>query len=141
MYKLALIVLSSLSFCQEVPEFLNDSFPKHEYHESSNVSNPALKTVEPQNTQMNQKVENAPTPSPIENSKNTQLKDISSEDRYAPQKLWAQAITEYALSFDYINHKQHFYLMRPFFDQNGWHELSALIREKFADIDAKKTNF
>ena len=138
MYKLALIVLSSLSFCQEVPEFLNDSFPKHEYHESSNVSNPALKTVEPQNTQMNQKVENAPTPSPIENSKNTQLKDISSEDRYAPQKLWAQAITEYALSFDYINHKQHFYLMRPFFDQNGWHELSALIREKFADIDAKK---
>ena len=139
MYKLIFITIYALAFSQEKPEFLNDTYPAHQYHDSDQKHIAIAKTVEqshsvntPNQEMVDSKINN------VTSTKNEiDFVKAQSSDEYQAQTLWAQTITEYALSYDYVNHKQHFYLMRPFFDQPGWHDLSGVVRERFNNVELK----
>ena len=139
MYKLIFITMYALACSQEKPEFLNDTYPAHEYHDSDQKNIAVAKTVEQSHSSNNQ---NQVTIDSKIKKVTPMRKEVdffgpSSNDEYQAQTLWAQTITEYALSYDYVNHKQHFYLMRPFFDQSGWHDLSGVVRDRFNNVEQK----
>lgn len=110
--RICLTLIMYISYGESLSPSLEENYPAHVYHESS------------------QETHNAIEPAKVDTQ--------THQEDYTFQQTLLEKVALYALSLDYINFKQHFELIRPFFDDEGWNAYNELLKIIVADVKIKK---
>ncbi len=110
--RIGLMLVMCFSYAEPVALSLEENYPAHAYHESSQETHDLVKT---------EKVD-----------------DQTHQEDYTLQQALLEKVALYALSLDYVNFKQHFELIRPFFDDEGWNAYNDLLKIIVAEVKTKK---